>query len=113
MERCKLRGMTSITTEEDNRWSQIAAAVMDAIERAVPRNSAERSAAEFQFGRELALLVVEAAQMFGSLEAGLAWMKAPNQSIGGKTPESLASSGSDGVAQARGILFRMEEGIFS
>ncbi|MBK9343766.1 MAG: DUF4332 domain-containing protein [Dehalococcoidia bacterium] len=58
-------------------------------------------------------LLSEAATIFGSIEDALAWLDAPNRSIGGATPRGLCQKGVDGVAEARDILFLLEEGIFS
>lgn len=63
--------------------------------------------------RDFLDLLSEAAETFGSVDAALAWLLAPNRALGDATPASLLSKGSEGVAQARGILFRLEEGIFS
>lgn len=68
---------------------------------------------QFAFRRAILDLISEAAATFGGLAEALAWLKSPNRSIGNATPESLLDKGPDGVAEARAILFKLEEGMFS
>jgi predicted flap endonuclease-1-like 5' DNA nuclease len=68
---------------------------------------------EFAFRRAILDLVAEAAATFGGISEALAWLKSPNRSIGNATPESLLDKGPEGIAEARAILFRLEEGMFS
>ena len=68
---------------------------------------------QFETTQAMLDLLSEAATIFGSIEDALAWLDAPNRSIGGATPRSLCQRGVDGVGEAKGILFLLEEGIFS
>jgi len=91
-----------------------ARAVIAELEAVLPNEGeAALAVTQFAFRRAMLDLVSEAAATFGGIEEGLAWLKSPNRSIGGATPESLLDKGLDGVGEARGILFRLEEGMFS
>jgi hypothetical protein len=67
---------------------------------------------EFSRQREVFDLVAEAARIFG-VEGGLAWLNSPNRALGDRTPLSVVTSSPGGPSEARAVLGRLEEGIFS
>lgn len=75
--------------------------------------SNSNKAESFELNRAVLDLVSEAAAIFGSTDDALAWLSAPNRSLGGIAPRVLFEKGLDGVQEARAVLFRLEEGIFS
>jgi predicted flap endonuclease-1-like 5' DNA nuclease len=68
---------------------------------------------EFARRRALLDLISEAAETFGGLAEALVWLRSPNRSIGDATPESLLEKGAAGIEEARTVLFRLEDGMFS
>lgn len=99
----------------EHDWPLVASTVIDELGRVlgVEQASLKEAEEEFRVGRAIMDLVLEAARIFGSVENGLAWLDSPNRTIGDKTPRSLLSQGEQGVEEARAILFRLEDGIYS
>ena len=67
----------------------------------------------FELTQAVLDLISEAATIFGSTDDAIAWLNAPNRSIGGVAPRTLFGKGLEGVREAKAILFRLEEGIYS
>lgn len=71
-----------------------------------------REVSEVLLATDLLTLAVRATAALGSPEAALAWLDAPNASLGGLTPRAIVEQdgGPERLAQ---ILERLQEGVFS
>lgn len=68
---------------------------------------------EFEVTRAILDLISEAAEVFGSTDEALTWLNTPNVALGGNTPANLFRAGVAGVHEARSLLMRLEEGVYS
>lgn len=76
-------------------------------------NPDPRRRESFELAQAVLDLITEAATILGTTDDALAWISAPNRSLGGIAPRGLFEKGLDGVHEARAILFKLEEGIYS
>lgn len=72
-----------------------------------------QTAESFELTQAVLDLISEAASIFGTTDDAIAWLSAPNRSIGGVAPRELFQKGMAGVLEAKAILVRLEEGIYS
>jgi uncharacterized protein (DUF2384 family) len=92
--------------ETERRARDAAHAAFERLEQTL------REVSEVLMGTDLLTLAVRATAALGSPAAALAWLDAPNASLGGLTPRAIVAQ--DGGPERLGrVLERLQEGIFS